>query len=131
MDNKEDLKKRVKYDKKWITISLVAIIFSTLINAALQLYGTEVSTLAFFQKLFEYWITPIVSSFFFFLLGLIVQENDSIHNKLRLHKTVYSEAKHVISRSNIEQLTELKALLDANVLTEEEFEAKKKRILNI
>lgn len=130
MDNKEDLKKRLKYNNKWELIFLCVVVFSVLINACLHIDTSIQKHFNFISNLFAYWVTPICSSLGSLFLGLIIKENDSIHEQLKVHETNY-EVKQVISQSDIGQLTELKALLDANVITEEEFKAKKKQILNI
>ncbi|MCD7136017.1 MULTISPECIES: SHOCT domain-containing protein [Limosilactobacillus] len=130
MDNKEDLKKRLKHNNKWELIFLCIVVFSVLINASLHIDISIQKHFNFISNLFAYWITPICSSLGSLFLGLIIKENDSIHEQLKVHKTNY-EVKQVISQSDIEQLIKLRSLLDTNILTEEEFKVKKKQLLGL
>lgn len=130
MDNKEDLKKRLKHNNKWELIFLCIVVFSVLINASLHIDISIQEHFNFISNLFAYWITPICSSLGSLFLGLIIKENDSIHEQLKVHKTNY-EVKQVISQSDIEQLIKLRSLLDTNILTEEEFKVKKKQLLGL
>lgn len=107
------------------------ILISMFLNACLHLDSWTQQNLRFISNLFAYWVTPVCSSLGSLFLGLIIKENDSIRKQLEVRKMPKLEKKQIVSQSDIEQLIKLKALLDTNILSEEEFEAKKKQLLGI
>lgn len=116
---------------KALVLILVLLIFIGILDAAVA-HSTEnilTQIIVYIKDLLP---------FLFFVMGQIsgsrsgdAQGSKELENETVSIKQMSNNYSKIICQSDIEQLISLKALLDTNVLTDEEFKAKKKQILNI
>ena len=113
----QEKKNTTKYEILSIALFLIGCVASEIAR-----YGeVSVDNIAFALEDFVLIASPI-------LLGCIVLENVP---QAQTTKMVKQSPKIAKSDNRIEELTKLKDLLDAGVITQEEFDAKKKQILEV
>ena len=99
-----------------------------ILSIALFLIGCIASQIALYGKVSGDNIAFALEDFVLILLACIVLENVP---QAQTTKTVKQPPKTAKSDNRIEELTKLKDLLDTGVITQEEFDAKKKQILGV
>lgn len=113
----QEKKNKTKYEILSIVLFLIGCVASKI-----ALYGkVSVDNIAFALEDFVLIASPI-------LLAYIVLENVP---QAQTTKMVKQPPKTVKSDNRIEELTKLKDLLDTGVITQEEFDMKKKQILGV